>query len=230
MKWNGLFAGAALAVASLAASGAGATTISWADLTADNGTNTVTGSITAGLSTVNLTVSGVDYTFANINNTGNNFWTGAYTYNGTYNQPSTSDIVALNLAGTTTITFDKPVNNLYLALNSWNGAAVTFDHAFTIASEGCGPFGCGTFSPTGANTGFNGVGEAAGILEFPGTLSSLTFTDTVPESWHGLTVGILGVASSRGGIPEPRTWMMMLVGLGGMGALLRSRRNVIRPA
>ena len=120
MKLKGLWAGAALAAA-LMAGGANATTISWADLTADNGTNNVTGSITTGSGTVGVTVDAgsAGYDFANINNTGTNYWTGGgYTYNGSFNQPLTSDIVALGAANTTTITFNKPVTNLYLALNS----------------------------------------------------------------------------------------------------------------
>ena len=102
---------------------------------------------------------------------------------------------------------------------------VTFDHAFTVASQGCGYWGCGTFVPT-STTSFDGSGEAVGILVIPGTITSLTITDSVSEYWHGLTVGIGGIAiTGGGGIPEPATWALMLAGMGGVGAALRARRK-----
>jgi hypothetical protein len=227
MKLNGLFAGAAMAAAAFAASAASATTVSWADLNADNGTNTVTGTITANSDTVNVSIStgSVPYAFAQINGAGTNYWAPG-TWNGAYNQPPNADIVALSAAGTTTITFSKPVTNPYLALISFNGAAVSFNDTFSVVAQGCGYWGCGTFTPINGDTGFNNSGEATGLLQFTGTLTSLTLTDTVPEDWHGLTVGIGGVASTTG-VPEPATWALMLAGFGGAGLMLRARRKAV---
>jgi hypothetical protein len=191
-----------------------ALTISWADLTSDNSdAGTVSGSITAPSGTVGVTYSG-GYAFDELNNTGFNYWTGVgYTYNGPANQPATSDIIGLSDANTGVITFSHAVQNVFVAFNSWNGAQVTFSAPFTIIGEGCGYWGCGTFVPNGTNTGFYGNGETVGILEFSGNLTSLTFTDTVPEYWHGLTVGIADVSTT----PLPSTWTMMLIGLVGLG-------------
>lgn len=71
--------------------------------------------------------------------------------------------------------------------------------------------------------------------------SSLTITSTLTTynfNLHGVSsVTISGVPSnsgywladninySAGGVPEPATWAMMLVGFGGLGAMMRSRRQ-----
>jgi hypothetical protein len=193
-----------------------ALTVSWADLTSDNsGAGTVSGSITAPSGTVGVTYSG-GYSFDQLNNTGTNYWSGG-TYSGSANQPPTSDIIALADANTGVITFSHAVQNVFVAFNSWNGAQVTFSAPFTIIGEGCGYWGCGTFDPNGTNTGFSGNGETVGILEFSGNLTSLTFTDTVSENWHGLTVGIADVGTT----PLPSSWTMMLIGVIGLGFVCR---------
>lgn len=227
MKLRDFFAGAALAGVALVAQGANAATISWADLTADNGTNTVTGTINTGSGSVgvNINTGSANYIFAQINNAGTDYWaTGSY--NGSYNKPSTSDIVALNGANTTTITFSQAVTNPYLAMISWNGAVVNFSDTFSVVAQGCGYWGCGTYTPINGNTGLNNPGEATAFLQFNGTVTSLTVTDSVSEDWHGLTVGIGSIASSTGGVPEPETWALMLVGVGAAGLALRSRRRL----
>jgi hypothetical protein len=42
--------------------------------------------------------------------------------------------------------------------------------------------------------------------------------------------GPVGAIASVGGVPEPATWAMMLVGFGGMGALMRRQRRFARAA
>ena len=66
----------------------------------------VTGSIDTGAGVVGVQLNSDEpVAFNNINNTGINYWTGSgYTYNGDFNQPQTSDIVALSRASTETIT------------------------------------------------------------------------------------------------------------------------------
>lgn len=160
-------------------------------------------------------------------NGGTYWWTEGnpkpYTGGAVTNAPPDSDILALGNGGVKTITFSAPISDLYIAFVSWNGNVVDFDRPFVKVSEGCGWWGCGTFS-LGPNDTFVGSGEVHGILYFPGTFSSLSFTD-VNENWHGLTIGVAGLAPPPG-VPEPASWAMMIAGLGLAGAAMRSRKRV----
>ncbi len=212
--------GAAIAAATLAAGGAHAfTTVSWADLTSDTPT-TVSGTITATSGTVGVTFSG-SYLFDQLNNTGTDYWVDLGYTEGLVNRPPTVDLIALNVGDLKTVTFSKAVTDPYLAFTSWNGNHVSFSAPFTIISQGCGYWGCGTFAPFGGSTGFDGSGEVHGVLQFHGTFTSLSFTDTT-ENWHGFTVGIGDVA-----VPEPASWAMMLVGFGLVGLAARRRSALV---
>lgn len=146
------------------------------------------------------------------------FWnpTG-YTQN-LVNRPVGTDLIALDVGGTKTITFARPVKDVFMALTSWNGVNVTFDRPFTVFSKGPGFFGNGDFLVNGTSTGFFGFGEVHGVLKFAGTVTSLSFTDTF-DSWHGFTVGV-------GAVPEPQSWAMLIAGFGLVGATMRRRRMV----
>jgi hypothetical protein len=204
-----------------------AATVDWTNWTSA-GTQTVAGSAVDGGSTVGVTFSG-DYAFAQINNTGVDYWLPAVPYisSAVSNAPASPDIVGLSAAGTFTITFSQPVVNPLIALVSWNGANVTFgggadQQAYDIQylSSGCGYWGCGSFgSPT--STSFTGNGELHGVIELQGTYSSITFSDSVAEYWHGLTVGFESIASAP--VPEPGNLALMLAGLGTLGIALRRR-------
>ena len=99
------------------------------------------------------------------------------------------------------------------------GGTDTQTYDINYLSSGCGYWGCGTYaSPTSKS--FVGSGELHGVIELIGTYSSISFTDTVGENWHGLTVGAF--ASS---VPEPGELGMMMLGLGVVGALARRRKS-----
>jgi hypothetical protein len=221
---------AALAVfAALAVQGASAATVSWADWTSDDST-TVSGSLTVDGSPVSVTYSGAQYAFAQLNGAGTNYWspTVPYLSSAVSNAPGTPDIVSLSAAGTSVITFSAPVVNPLIALVSWNGANVTFGggadsqvYDIDYLSSGCGFFGCGSYGSPTSNS-FVGVGELHGVIELVGTYSTITFTDSTNEFWHGLTVGAFATSAP---VPEPGGIGMMLLGLGVVGALVRRRKG-----
>jgi hypothetical protein len=206
---------AALLVGSSVATVANAVpTIYWTDWTSA-GPSVVAGTITAPGGVVGVTYTG-SYSFAQ---TGGGFPYWSYgNYNGAYNKPPAIDIVALAAGGPKTISFDTPVVDPYLAVMSWNGNTVTFSAPFTVVSNGSGYWGSGTPVLNGDSTGFYGAGEVHAILQFKGSFTSLSFTDT-SENWHGFTVGIAGV-------PEPATWALMIAGFGLVGVAARRRRPV----
>jgi hypothetical protein len=220
-----VLAAVAFALTALTAGQAGAAiNVSWADLNSTSASG-VSGVINAPSGTVGVSFTGA-YTFAQINNAGTDYWVvpGSNPYTGgAVNRPSTVDMVALDQGGSKTITFSQAVTDVYMAFTSWNGNNASFSSPFTIIGQGCGYWGCGTFSPNATNTAFFGVGETSGVLQFQGVFTSLTFTDT-SEGWHGFTVGIGDVAGA--GVPEPGTWALLLTGIGGLGAALRRRREL----
>ena len=215
-----LLLGSALAGSLFSAGAASAaTTVYWADL--QNASAGVVGGVIAAPSgNVGVTFNG-SYSFAQTAG-GIDYWSPTGYTQGVVNRPTGSDIIAFDAGGAKTITFSKTVTDPFIAFNSWNGNTVTFSSPFTVISQGCGYWGCGTFVPSNGNKTFFGSGETTGVLQFKGTFTSLSFTDT-SENWHGIQIGIADVG---GGVPEPATWALMISGFGLAGAALRRRRIV----
>ena len=223
-----------LAKAALACAGAlamaspsWAATVDWADWTAASG-GTASGTVQAGSASVGVTYGGVGYSFAQVNNSGTNYFlpSAPYISSTVSNAPGTTDIIALSDSGTSTITFSQAVVNPLIALVSWNGAHVTFgggadSQAYDIQylSSGAGYWGSGNYANPTA-TSFDGSGELHGVIELQGTYTSISFTDTTPENWHGFTVGFESIASS---VPEAGESTLMLAGLLVIGAGLRRK-------
>jgi hypothetical protein len=222
-----MHAAALAAFLALAVQGASAATVSWADWNSDTA-STVSGTVTVDGSPVSVTYSGAPYAFDQLNGAGTNYWlpNSPYLSSSVSNAPGTPDIVGLSDAGTSVLTFSAPVVNPLIALVSWNGANVTFGggtdtqtYNIDYLSSGCGYWGCGTYSSPTSNS-FVGSGELHGVIELVGTYSSISFTDTTGEYWHGLTVGAFATS-----VPEPGELGMMLLGLGVVGALARRRKS-----
>jgi hypothetical protein len=195
----------------LASGSANALTITWADLTS---TSATASQVVGTIGDIGVTYSG-SYAFAQTTG-GTDYWVDYGYTQGVVNRPTGTDIIALSNAGTKTITFSQPVTNPVMAFTSWNGNHPTFSAPFTLVSEGRGYWGTGTFQVDSDNKGFYGLGEVHGILMFPGTFTSLTFTNT-GEYWHGITVGLAPV-------PLPAALPLFGTALGGMG-LLGWRKN-----
>jgi len=204
----------------ISASTVQAAQVYWTDWTTQ-GTQEVTGTMTIGSKTVDVTFSGV-YSFAQTSG-GSNYWNPATPYLSPTvdNAPPASDIIGLSTGGSVTITFSEAVTNPLLALVSWNGNTVDFgDDVIEFLSYGHGYWGNGTPVMNGDNTGFYGSGEVHGVLQVTGTYSSITFSHT-SEGWHGLTVGAVDLA------PVPIPAALWLFGSGLVG-LVGLRRKISR--
>ncbi len=205
-------------------------TADWASWTGTT-SNTASGSLMVGATSVGVTYSGAQYAFAQTNNTGFNYWqhpATPYISATVSNAPATSDIIGLSAPGTSTITFSSAVVNPVIALVSWNGANVTFGggadtqtYNIQYLSSGCGYWGCGSYGSPTSNS-FTGNGELHGVIELVGTYQTITFTDTTPENWHGLTVGVTGGVSP---VPEPSEYALMMAGLGLMGFMVSRKKS-----
>jgi hypothetical protein len=189
---------------------ASASPIYWTDWTRAPVGAPVTGTITTAGMTIDVTFTG-PYAFTQLSG-GTNYWfpTAPYLSATVDNAPPASDIIALTTGGVGTITFSPPVLNPLIALVSWNGNEANFGVPIQVVSYGCGYWGCGTFISAFGGNGFTTTGEATGVIELPGTYSSITFTH-LTEGWHGFTVGVMGEAT--GTVPDAGSSLLLL----GMG-------------
>lgn len=159
---------------------------------------------------------------------GTNYWTGSNTtYQGASvdNRPPTPDIIALSRATSKTLSFSRPVDNLFFAVVSLNGNGYQFNEDFSIESFGPGYWGNGTLTRQDMGNGtyrLIGSGEPHGVIRFNRAVSSITWTSLTNENWNGFTVGTYGEAIVAP-IPVPAALPLFAAGLGLLGWKLRRR-------
>ena len=218
---------AVVALAALsAASSALADPVSWSQWS-----NVVTGN-TSGSASASFAAAGVTATYkGEIQAFIANYPT--YTPTGTFSggtvdnaPPSANGILQIfggTAAGTNTITFSQAVLNPVIAIWSLGQpgnyvAQFNFDKAFTIQAGGAnGEYGGSSIYSVG-NIVYGAEGN--GVIQFTGSVTSISWTNPVFENWYGFTVGVPITA-----VPEPETYALMLAGLGALGFIMRRRKN-----
>lgn len=190
-----------------------ASQISWTDWTSANGTSSASGELDVNGSIVNIIMtSTTDYNFVQTG-TGTNYWNGnAYTNGTVDNAPTSAELISLNTGGTVTLTFSSAIQDIYIALNSWNGNVVDFGEAISFDSVGAGYYGTGSATLNATNTGFTGVGELHGVVQILGDFTTISFTHT-SEDWHGFTIGVAQLADTTP-VPAPQSLLLVALGLG----------------
>ena len=119
------------------------------------------------------------------------------------------------------------------------GAALTSSNTITLASAGPGSPGGQPFDLIIGPGPYPGPGDGSLGSHSPFILDTGTFVINLPA---GFTANITGVTFSfgtspdnfipglPGSVPEPATWAMMLLGVFGVGGLLRRRREALAAA
>ena len=195
-----------------------ASVVTWTDWT--SATPGSSGVAAGTIGTIGVTYRG-EIAFAQLGS-GINYWTegspAPYTGNAVVsNAPTPSEMIATNFADATrTIVFSTPVLNPILAIVSQGRLSLPvtydFDKSFSVLSEGQGYWGDGSYV-LGAGDILIGS-EFHGVLQFSGLISSISWSSSPDEYWHGFTVGVANP------VPEPGTMMLLgsgLVGLAGWG-------------
>ena len=130
-----------------------------------------------------------------------------------------------------TFTFDTPINAFGLEIGDW--ATCCYTSNLYIAFDG------GSVNlVASANDAFDNPGNAAnlGFLNFIGAFDTSSTFSTVTFYGDGFGEYLVAGGTIRyatldigsvGGVPEPATWAMMIIGFGGAGAMLRRRRGVL---
>lgn len=218
-------------------SSASALMINWTDWQSSTTANgfTATGTITSGTEMITVTYensNGISFFQDGVNGSTNDYWrqgpsgalgrvpaTSPYTStgpNGVDNIPTASEMIALNQAGTQTLSFSQAIANPVFSYVSLNGNGYEFDQDFEILSFGGlggdidgngandrGYWGFGTSEKNivmdmmGGATKYQliGTGEPHGTLRFTGTFDTVTWRSLSSENWNGFTVGVQGTAT-----------------------------------
>jgi len=161
------------------------------------------------------------------------FWTPAAAYTqGGLNAPPPRGLIQFINSATITITFSGgAVIDPFFAINSLGNPTQESPTSMTF-----GPTGVAAALLSSNNNGVDaywGTGvctlvgntlsgkECSGVVRLSGTFTSITVSANQPENWYGFTVGALRTQST---VPEPSTYVLMAVGLAGLGFVARRRR------
>ena len=196
------------------------------------------------------TGSGIDYF---VNGSQASGTQSPYTSSLVENRPTAAEMIALQFAGTQTLTFSQEIANPVFAFVSLNFNGYAFNQDFEILSVGgvdgnaCGYWGCGGVSKVKVDLGgglfeyqlnANNLGgtEPHGTIRFTGTFDEVTWRSSSNEYWNGFTVGVQGTAvevcevdptlpgcNPGTSVPEPGSLALLGIGLAALAGRSRLR-------
>jgi len=142
------------------------------------------------------------------------------------NAPTINDDSIILTGGSVTVdtvTFSHAVTNPVMAIWSLGSAPTPAsfnfigDPSFSVVAGGpTNQYGGGAITQTGEDV-FGAEGN--GVIQFVGSFTSISWTNPTYEDYFAFTLGEA--------IPEPGTWALMLLGLGGLGAAMRLCRQAV---
>jgi len=210
---------------------AGAAQIDWVDWTsAPAGAAVVNGTLSDGNA---VTYTG-NYAFAQLG-TGINYWTepsaGQEPYTGNSvidNAPTPAEMIALNVAATHKIEFSAAVIDPVLAIVSMGQpnlpVTYSFNSEFNLLSNGVGYW---SFANGGNPGSYSIVGnsltgnELHAAIQFTGSFTSIEWTSSPNEYWHGITVG------TPAPVPEPASILLLTTGILGLAGFKMRFKKII---
>jgi hypothetical protein len=219
-----------MTVVLLASTNVWADTVSWTDWTAFTAGN-ITGTATGVMGSINVSYSGQVGSNSVVNGVGGNTsWLPASTFSGGSVSngpgPNRDNITLTGGTGTgvNTITFSSAVVDPVLAIWSLGAGGAPASFVFTASEpftiESGGPsVEFGGSSITQAGNVVSGV-EGNGTIRFHGTFTQITWTNPQFEFYYAFTVGAVSAASP---VPEPSTYITLVIGLLTIPVLVRRR-------
>jgi hypothetical protein len=217
-----IFASAIFTAALFSAGIAQAAIVDWATWDAPTATGETSGGITGTAGGVGITYTGelTSLSFAPLY-TPTSSWVGGTVSNAPLQTNGAIQIEGGSGTGPDTITFETPVFNPILSV--WSVGQSGLPVRFVFDTDNF------TIEATGPNTPYGGTdltrslftitgNESAGSIQFNGWVTSISWSNPDFENWYGFTVGVAPV-------PEPSTWIMMILGFAGVGYLTYRRRN-----
>lgn len=110
------------------------------------------------------------------------------------------------------------------SLDSWNSFTFNLANGTTQVVTGAALAALPGMNANGSQTSFTTNGRLT--FSFDSAIDSVIFA----SSGNALEIGDIAAISASGAVPEPAAWMMMIMGFGGMGSLLRRRRLTLAHA
>jgi hypothetical protein len=141
-----------------------------------------------------------------------------FAYGSIFPDDGVSDLLAEGLAGIT-FTFASPIKAFGIDTIGVGSSGYPTDISF-VTADGTSPILSSIYQVFYDGVYFAGLTDTAGF-------DSLTIygIDGVPQVINPAAYDSLRFSASLAGVPEPAAWLMMIVGVGGVGAVLRRRRR-----